>query len=403
MPDMLIETGTLTRQSLVGQVAIVTGAGGGIGFEAARALVWLGAHVVIAEIDKSTGKDAAARLTEELGEGTVTFIQTDVGNERSVNRLARQMHGKVDIVLNNATIGPLGAVQEVPIEDWDASYRVNLRGPVLLAQAFLPGMLERDYGVFVCVSSVGMAYMGAYEIFKTAQVELANTLDAELEGTGVIVFTIGPGVAPTATAQAGIEQIAPLYGKTVAEFYAMVENQIISVEAAGAGFAAAIALADRFRGQEIDSILALRTAGIELPEEGRETTKVSRTSAEFEQILTLCRQVRTTLVEQSEGWKQRSVFERQYMLRAFKKYASMPEERWLEALETLERCAEARDAGALAAVHAPLSALARFYEHLYGLADGYLKDPAQREEQLQIVRGWQEDAERLKMLMEGHF
>jgi NAD(P)-dependent dehydrogenase (short-subunit alcohol dehydrogenase family) len=405
MPDMLIGTGTLTRQSLAGQIAVVTGAGGGIGFEAARALVWLGAHVVIAEIDKSTGKDAATRLNEELGEGAVTFIQTDVGDEHSVNRMARQTlhsHGKVDIVLNNATIAPLGAVQEVPIKDWDASYRVNLRGPVLLAQAFLPGMLERDYGVFVCVSSVGMAYMGAYEIFKTAQVELANTLDAELEGTGVIAFTIGPGMVPTATAQAGIEQIAPLYGKTVAEFYAMVEDQIISVEAAGAGFAAAIALADCFRGQEIASILALQTAGIELPEEERKITGVSLTSEEFERILTLCRQVRATLVEQSEGWKQRSVFEQQYMLRAFKKQAGMPVEQWLEALESLEHCAEARDAGSLAAVHAPLGALVRFYEHLYGLADGYLKDPAQREEQLQIVRGWQEDAERLKTLVEEH-
>lgn len=400
---MLIETGTLTRQSLAGQVAVVTGAGRGIGFEAARALVWLGAHVVIAEIDKRTGKDAATRLTEELGEGTVTFVQTDVGDERSVNRLASRIlrsYGKVDVVLNNATIGPLGAVQDVRIQDWDSSYRVNLRGPVLLAQAFLPGMLERDYGVFVCVSSVGLAYMGAYETFKTAQVELANTLDAEMEGTGVVAFTIGPGVALTATAQAGIEQLAPLYGKTVAEFYEMVKDQIISIEAAGAGFAAAIALADRFRGQEIASIQALHAAGIDLPKVERETTKVALTGEELEQVLVLCREVRETLAEQSQAWGQRSVFERQYMLRTFKKYAGMPVEQWLEALEKLGRCAEERDLVALGTVHAPLGALAGFYEHLHKMAEGYLKDPAQREEQLPIVRGWQEETNRLQALLD---
>ncbi len=56
MNPMLISTGSLTRQSLAGQAAVVTGAGGGIGYEAARALIWLGARVVVAEIDSKTGK-----------------------------------------------------------------------------------------------------------------------------------------------------------------------------------------------------------------------------------------------------------------------------------------------------------------------------------------------------------
>jgi NAD(P)-dependent dehydrogenase (short-subunit alcohol dehydrogenase family) len=143
---MLIATGTLTRQSLAGKVAVVTGAGGGIGFEAARALIWLGARVIVAEVNKCAGQDAEARLVNEFGQGTARSIQTDVGDERSVSRLASQAvrdFGKVDVVLNNATIALLGAVKNVPINNWDASYRVNLRGPVLLARAFLPGMVTR--------------------------------------------------------------------------------------------------------------------------------------------------------------------------------------------------------------------------------------------------------------------
>ena len=115
---------------------------------------------------------------------------------------------------------------QVPVESWDASYRVNLRGPVLLAQALLPGMAERGSGVFVCVSSVGEAYMGAYETFKAAQVHLGQTLAAELEESGVVAFTIGPGLVRTPGAEAGIAALAPLYGKSVEEFYAMSAEQI---------------------------------------------------------------------------------------------------------------------------------------------------------------------------------
>jgi NAD(P)-dependent dehydrogenase (short-subunit alcohol dehydrogenase family) len=400
---MLIESGTLTRQSLAGQVAIVTGGGGGIGFEAARSLAWLGARVVIAEINKRLGKDAAARLSHELGMGAVTFVETDIGDERGVNRLASEAlrsHGKVDIVLNNATIAPLGAAKDISIKDWDASYRVNLRGPVLLAQAFLPGMLARDYGVFACVSSFGIAYMGAYEIFKKAQVDLANTLETELEKTGVITFTIGPGVAPTQIFQSSVQRLAPMYGKTVDEFYAMVKDQFISVEAAGAGFAAAIALAKRFRGQEILSLQALQEAGIDVPCEASTATRAPLTSEELGQVLTWIQKVRSTLAEQAKGWKQRSVFEQQWCIRDFKKEAGLPIDKWLEVLDALEGYSEAKDLAGLAVVQAPLGKLASYYDHLNEMARGYVKDPVLREEQLRIVQGWHDEVEHLKTLLQ---
>jgi NAD(P)-dependent dehydrogenase (short-subunit alcohol dehydrogenase family) len=128
-------------------------------------LIWLGAQVVLAEIDLNTGREAADHLTAELGLEKTIFIQTDVGDESSAAELKRQALGtfdKVDIVINNATITPMGAAQDVPLSQWDASYRVNWRGPVLLAKTFLPGILERDYGVFVCVASVGTAYKVAW-------------------------------------------------------------------------------------------------------------------------------------------------------------------------------------------------------------------------------------------------
>jgi NAD(P)-dependent dehydrogenase (short-subunit alcohol dehydrogenase family) len=117
------------------------------------------------------------------------FVKIDIGNEKDIDKIAETVlkkFGKVDVVLNNATVFPMGAIKDTPIDSWDFSYRVNLRGPVVLARKFLPEMIGRKHGIFVCVSSSGAApFMGAHEVFKTAQVELSNTISAEVEGTGV--------------------------------------------------------------------------------------------------------------------------------------------------------------------------------------------------------------------------
>lgn len=395
---MLIENGTLTSRALAGQVAVVTGAGRGIGLETARSLIWLGAKVVIAERDENTGHRAEARLTKEFGERRTLFIQTDVGSERSIDRLKRrtlESFGKVDIVINNATVTPMGAVKDVPISHWDTSYAVNLRGPILLAQAFLPGMLQREYGVFVCVSSVGEAYMGAYETFKTAQVHLAGTLDAELEGIGVYVFTIEPGLVRTPGLRAAAEKLAPFYGKTVEEFYAISQEHELTAEAAGAGFAAAVALAPDFRGQEISSRQALLAAGINLARNERSSPKQKVDPGQVSQALELCRQVRQTLEEQSGGWAERSLFERHWMYRDFKRNAGMPVERWLETLREIERVLDGQDPSSVAQVKPQVGQLASYYQHMENLAKGYEKDPEKLKEQLHIIQGWWEEANRL--------
>lgn len=386
------------RDHLAGQVAIVTGAGGGIGYEAVRALAWLGARVVIAEIDERKGNEAAQRLRDEFGVGNVVFIGTDVGDEQSVERLAQEairQFGKVDIVLNNATIARLGLIKDVPIQDWDASYRVNLRGPVLLARAFLPGMLARNHGLFVCVSSTGTTYLGAYETFKAAQVHLANTLDAELEGTGVIAFTIGPGLVPTDTARAAVEYLAPQLGMSTAQFFEMNKGAVLSPEEAGAGFAVAVALAEQFRGQEISSMQALKAASATTTAPGAANDGRKLKFDQLESGLALCRRVRATLAEQSEGWKHRSLFERQWVIRDFKKTAGMPAEQWLDVLSQLERRLEQNDLHGALALDAPLDKLARYYKHLGELAQGYEKDPIKLEESLGHVNAWQAEAEQL--------
>jgi NAD(P)-dependent dehydrogenase (short-subunit alcohol dehydrogenase family) len=397
----LVSRSDLKPDALAGQVVVITGAGGGIGFEAARALAWLGAHVVSAEIDRKTGRDAAERINRELERPASTFIHTDVGDETGVKRLAAQIlrdFGKVDAVINNATAAPIGAVADTPIEEWDLSYRVNLRGPVLMARAFLPGMIARNRGVFMCVSSVGDKFMGAYESLKTAQVHLARTLEAELEGTNVIAFTIGPGLVLTDTAQRQIARLAPLYGQTVEAFYEMGRDHIITVEAAGAGFAAALALAPRFRGQEIDSRAALIAAGIDAqaPQTGIELSDDEKARAHG-----FCKEVLSALEGQARGWEERSLFERQWMKRDFQKYAGLPVDQALDRLHAMETALGRTGNGSLPEPELPQK-LAAYFSHYLEMAVGYLKDPQVRAEQSAIIGGWKISAERLTGILQGN-
>jgi NAD(P)-dependent dehydrogenase (short-subunit alcohol dehydrogenase family) len=395
MNPLLISQLGLKPDSLAGETIIVTGAGGGIGYETARALLWLGANVIIAEINPTNGGNAAEMLGIEFDQQKVLFVLTDVGDEASVQELYRQSiqrFGKVDAVINNATIAVLGKVTDVPIEKWDESYRVNLRGPVLMARTFLPDMVSRHHGTFACVSSTGTAFLGGYESFKAAQVHLANTLDAELEGTGVIAYTIGPGLVPTQTASSAVQQLAPQMGMTVKEFYELNKSIVLTAEEAGVGFAISLLFAERFRGMEINSMQALKAADISYgaTEGGNEGVQVK--ADKRVQAVNLCEKVRLTLKEQSEGWKHRSIFERQWVIRDFRKTAGMSADEWLAALDELEKSLQ----GEGDIVIPELSRLAGYYNHLAELAKGYEKDAVKLEENLRHVYGWRDEVTELE-------
>jgi NAD(P)-dependent dehydrogenase (short-subunit alcohol dehydrogenase family) len=398
MSSALISQLGLKSDTLSGETIIVTGAGGGIGFEAARALLWLGANVVIAEIDATRGQQAEEELSVEFDAKNVLFIQTDVGDEVSVEKLsaaAFQRFGQVDGVINNATIAVLGMVKDLPIEKWDFSYKVNLRGPVLMAKTFLPGMIKRNHGTFACVSSTGTAYLGGYETFKAAQVHLANTLDAELEGTQVNAFTIGPGLVRTNTAISAVSKLAPQMGMSVEEFYELNKNAILSPEEAGVGFALALVYADKFRGMEISSLQAIKAADINYGGESTGDAASPIDQGKKDQAVELCKRVLNTLMEQTDGWKHRSIFERQWVIRDFKKTAGMSGEEWLDALNTLLKGLE----GDGKVVMPPLEKLAGYYDHLADLAKGYEKNAVKLEENLRYVYGWRDEVIELESLI----
>jgi NAD(P)-dependent dehydrogenase (short-subunit alcohol dehydrogenase family) len=405
---MLITKGTLLKDSLKGEVAIVTGAGRGIGYEAARGLIWLGASVVIAEIDEKTGQAAAENLEKEFGKEKVFFVKTDVGNEKDIEKLSKEVikkWRKVDIVLNNATVFPMGLVKDAPIEKWDESYRVNLRGPALLAKTFLPDMIKRNHGSFVCVSSSGAApYMGPYEVFKTAQGELASTIAAEVEGTQVYAFTIGPGIVKTPGFTEGGTKVASFMGKTLEDLLEMNRRFEISPEAAGVGFAAAIALAKKYNSQETSSIQVLREIGIMLGGEAEDKgTKKAAADTPIAQIEganrstgVLYASVLKTYVEQSEGWNLRNLFERQWVFRDFKKNTGMSVDEMHEALNVLGENIKNKTSTA-GSVEA-LKLLSGYYEHQQEQLKGFEKDSKKLQENLRLMDAWLGD---IKALIEA--
>jgi hypothetical protein len=271
-----------------------------------------------------------------------------------------------------------------------------------MAKTFLPDMIQRGHGIFACVSSTGTAFLGGYETFKAAQVHLANTLDAELEGTGVMAYTIGPGLVPTETASKAVAKLAPQMGMTVEEFFTLNKSALLSVEEAGAGFAVSVLFSEKFRGQEISSIQALKAADItfgsamETEEQPGElnTEKRKYSEAQLRQAQVLCEAVRVTLKEQSEDWKHRSLFERQWVIRDFRKTAGMPVEEWLE---TLRQLGENLERGVV--THPPLEKLAGYYNHLADLAKGYEKDQAKLENNLRHVYRWRDEVEELEKVI----
>ena len=303
-------------KTLKNKVILLTGAGGGIGFETAQVLASKEAFIIIVDIDKDKGSKAVQQINNHYPNSAV-YYEVDLSDASQVKKLCDDVYreyGCPDVVFNNATIVPLGSIGDVDIVTWDKSYFVNLRAPILLANYFLPYMRKRNSGCLIFVSSSGAApFMGAYETFKTAQVEVSNTLALELENTNVYSYKIGPGLVKTDTAEKSIIRIASNTGMSIDEFYDMNKAHILSATEASTGFALSILNAEKYHGQEISSIQVLNDFHYYT-----QTDVVNEESLIFD--TELIDRIMTTFQEQYDGWNNMNIFERQWVLRDFKKH-----------------------------------------------------------------------------------
>jgi NAD(P)-dependent dehydrogenase (short-subunit alcohol dehydrogenase family) len=187
-------------------VALITGAGRGIGRAAAEAFAAAGHAVVLAEVDPRLG-EGAERALRRAGHRAV-FLRTDVADRRSVERTASaalRRFERVDCLVNNAGVLAVGPFARLAAPALDRVVAVNLRGLLLMTRALLPAMLRRGSGSIVNVASqLGKSGLGEYATYcasKFGVVGFTEALADELRGTGVQVWAVCPGQVDTQMAR----------------------------------------------------------------------------------------------------------------------------------------------------------------------------------------------------------
>src|ERR1700745_2510632 len=200
---------------LSGRTALVTGSTAGIGHAIAKGLAASGASVVI----NGRVQDKVAAAVRKL-EGTgakVRGIAADVSTAAGCKALAAALP-EVDILINNAGIFEPKGFFEIPDEDWSRFFEVNVMSGVRLARAYLPGMLKRNWGRIVFISSESALNipkeMIHYGLTKTAQLALSRGLAEMSRGTGVTVNSVLPGPTMSEGVETFIKDIAKHNGVT---------------------------------------------------------------------------------------------------------------------------------------------------------------------------------------------
>lgn len=197
-------TGSQER-GLADRVAVVTGAGQGIGRRFAHALAAAGATIVIAERNAAAGERVASEVSATGGEAL--FVETDVAEPGSVDAMVEKVSrafGRIDALINNAALFSsleMRPFDEIPLEEWDAVLRVNLTGAFLCARAVAPAMRRAGFGRIVNIAS-GAVTLGRpnylhYTTSKAGLIGMTRSLARELGPQGITVNAILPGATFT--------------------------------------------------------------------------------------------------------------------------------------------------------------------------------------------------------------
>jgi 3-oxoacyl-[acyl-carrier protein] reductase len=189
-----------------GRVAVVTGAGRGLGAAIAEELAARGATVVVADVDRGLATATAEQLAS-TGEPLrrASSAACDVSDPAAVAALFDAVaaeHGRIDVLVNNAGVGAVAPSEELSLELWSRTLAVNLTGTFLCAQAAARHMLQAGRGVIVNVGSVfaatGMPMRAAYAASKHGVVGLTKVLGTEWATRGIRVVAVDPAYVRTA-------------------------------------------------------------------------------------------------------------------------------------------------------------------------------------------------------------
>src|SRR6201997_1614991 len=205
---------------LTGKTALVTGSTAGIGYAIAKGLAAAGASVIINGRGKAKGDDAAARLGVAVSGARVRGVAADVSTAEGCQALIAAVP-EVDILINNAGIFEPKNFVEIPDEDWSRFFDVNVMSGVRLSRAYLPGMLTRNWGRIIFISSESglniPTEMIHYGMTKTAQLAVSRGLAKLTRGTAVTVNSVLPGPTMSEGVEVMLKEIAKRSGQSVEE------------------------------------------------------------------------------------------------------------------------------------------------------------------------------------------
>lgn len=181
-----------------GKVALVTGAGSGIGRAIAQKLSKNGERIVVNDLRSEAAEETAAAIRNAGGEAATA--PGDVSSEDDVRQIisaAREAFGEVEILVNNAGIAQQKRFVDLTAEDFDRMISVHLRGTFLCTRAVLPGMLDKGEGIVVNIASqlgqIGGVELTHYSAAKAGIIGLTKALSREVSEQGVRVNAVAPG------------------------------------------------------------------------------------------------------------------------------------------------------------------------------------------------------------------
>lgn len=203
---------------LTGKKALITGSTAGIGLAIATALAREGADVIVNGRTEARVAEAVAKVRAEA-KGSVSGVAADAGTRAGADLLVAR-NPDVNVLVNSLGIFEPKPFGEIPDEEWLRFFEVNVLGGVRLSRDYLPGMLGRNWGRVVFISSESAfqipAEMIHYGVTKSAQVSLARGLAETTAGTGVTVNSVLPGPTRSEGVEAFVEKLSG--GKSFSEF-----------------------------------------------------------------------------------------------------------------------------------------------------------------------------------------
>ena len=209
--------------TLADRVAIVTGAGNGIGKATALALARAGAQVAAVDVDGGAAK-TTAEAAAGLGPRSLA-LETDVGDLAAIDRMVRRVmetFGRIDVLVNNAGVTRRAYIMDLTEQDWDRIMRVNAKGVFFCLQRVAREMIPRRSGTIINIASIaGKGYAGTsnaiYAASKGSVISLTRTAALQLARHDINVNAICPGITVTALSEANLAIRARDEGLSVEE------------------------------------------------------------------------------------------------------------------------------------------------------------------------------------------